>query len=526
VTHDRDPRPIELVLVDYPSQLNAVDPTRGRALGSYVDVGTRIMRLLPGAVFDAHGHGTYERTDYRVSFTVATDTPTAVHVQIDGPEGLRAIGRIAAGTGWRVIDPRALTFIDTEASLAARRVVPFAINLTAWESPSPARARRRIWMVVAAVVVATAGAAEMWVAWSRARAPRTNVDDRTADQSYEWFARRAERRQALTKSIAPELREYPAVQDLYDFQIAADEYMRGAGQGRVAAPLHLSDALFWSRRDTPPFLPRYFANPIRNGYAFSYSGDQCKTLNASGEHWDECAAYVYSATPAEGEGAAGLTFALHSTDQRVHVRTDGRLPSRDDPTIDQLLAPTAADLVRGTRRARSPEPEGFSRGFWASLTGDLLRLVAPAAASPTEIAFAERSALLDLRDVAAAEQAFVMMAGTFPRYAPVEALADPQTFAALNMSPLLRAVFAQQERHGYTFEFIGEGKTLLEGALQPLGAVYTSFVYVAHPQASTAGARTFALFPDGRIFWTNAHRPPTRDDSEIADAHPEVTTEK
>ncbi len=317
MTQDRDPQPIEVVLVDYPSELKAADPTRGRPLGPYVDVGTRIMQLLPGAVFDAHGEGLYTRAAYQLALRVATDAPTAVHVSVDRIEGLRAIGRLAAGTGWRVIDPRAATFVDIDASLAAGHVVPFSLRVTAWEPGEPAAPPHRV-------------------------------------------------RQ-------------------------------------------------WSSISALAFLVLVIA--------------------------------------------IGLPAA------------------------------------------------------W----GQIARLVGSKNATLTEAALAERSTLADLRDVATAEQAFAIMTGAPPRYAPVAALARDEPFASINITPPLRAPFASSDRHGYTFEFIGEGQTALEGALQPIGPVYASYVYIARPKPGTPGARTFALFPDGRIFATAESRRPTRQDMEVVE---------
>ena len=323
MTQEREPQPIEVVLVDYPSELKAADPTRGRPLGPYVEVGTRIMTLLPGAVFDAHGEGTYTRATYQLSFRVSTEAPTAVHVSIDHVEGLRAIGRLAAGTGWRVTDPRTATFVDVDASLAAGHIVPFSVRLTAWErGAAPAPPPRRSWSSISAL------------------------------------------------------------------------------------------------------------------------------------------AFVVLVV------AIGL-------------------------------------------------PAAWGVANWPSLMGEIRRLALSKTTTPTEVALAERSTLLDLHDAAAAEQAFAIMTGVPPRYAPVEALADPKPFAPINMAPLLRGLFASADRHGYTFEFIGEGKTVLEGPLQPIGPVYASFIYVARPQLMTPGGRTFAVFPDGRIFATTAQRTPTRQDQEV-----------
>jgi hypothetical protein len=80
----------------------------------------------------------------------------------------------------------------------------------------------------------------------------------------------------------------------------------------------------------PSFLPATFGKAQRDGYSFEFRGESCDEAEAG---WPECGSYSYIARPSDDSHTT--TFALLSADDRIHFRTDGRVPQRDDPTIDR-----------------------------------------------------------------------------------------------------------------------------------------------------------------------------------------------
>jgi len=109
-------------LVQLPADATTADPTVAVPLGSRQEVAARIAELLPGVVFD-EGYGTFRRASYELILTIHGAEPTAVDVLFDKPEGLAALKRVVDKTGWRAIDPSAKTFVDLEASQAAKALV-------------------------------------------------------------------------------------------------------------------------------------------------------------------------------------------------------------------------------------------------------------------------------------------------------------------------------------------------------------------------------------------------------------------
>lgn len=117
---------MRVLLVHLPDGAVA-DPALGQPLGARAQVAARITDLLPGTTFD-DGRGTFRRASYAVTFTIGGDEPTVVDVEIDHAEGLTALKRIVDKTGWRVIDPDGPSFVDLDASRAARGLVAASSN--------------------------------------------------------------------------------------------------------------------------------------------------------------------------------------------------------------------------------------------------------------------------------------------------------------------------------------------------------------------------------------------------------------
>jgi len=124
-------------LVHLPEEFTTADAAFGHPLGTREQVGARIAELLPGVVFD-EGYGTFKRASYQLILTVTSAEPKYVDVLLDRPEGFTALKRVVEKTGWRVIDPAAQVFVDLDASIAARALVPQGAARPAAAARAPA----------------------------------------------------------------------------------------------------------------------------------------------------------------------------------------------------------------------------------------------------------------------------------------------------------------------------------------------------------------------------------------------------
>src|SRR5439155_20464130 len=57
-------------------------------------IAARITELLPGAVFDAHGHGAFQRAHYAVTFAIDADG-SGVEGHLNHSDGFTAVKRVA-----------------------------------------------------------------------------------------------------------------------------------------------------------------------------------------------------------------------------------------------------------------------------------------------------------------------------------------------------------------------------------------------------------------------------------------------
>jgi hypothetical protein len=498
--------PIRVTLASLPPGKAAPNLNEAEPLGERDAVTARLKELLPGISFDEQGRGVFQRPSYTLRFTL--DDPALMVVEMDRAEGFVAIARVVAKTGWRAIDAEALTFLDVEASRSAGGVVA---EVSTVDDQSTVRdlSGNSGFRWAKRIAVALFAGAVLWGVWQYAASrPDTMTPtpgqmantQRMSDEVVRWAFERARRRQQLTKAIAPEFRNNPVVVQLFEFLVASVDYRASIGMGRYATPEALSDQANWLRMQIPPPLPAAYGDGRRDGYQFEFLGQHCGPMpNNMSAPQNDCDQFVYLARPVDDEESlrGRSSFALFSEDFRIHYRTDGELPTLEDPTVDNA-APEPA---------RAASPGLFTRVIeW---------FIGKGAPSQAPIAAAEASAIQDLRAVAQAEQAFsIMMNGE--RYTTPEVLADPQTFSRLKMPPLLPGYFVQPLRMGYTFEFTGNSLTVPLGYYDWISPNYGTFVYIARPtEGGPPGRRTFALYPDGIIFATTEDRVPTRSDTPL-----------
>jgi hypothetical protein len=460
-----------------------------------------------------------------------------------------ALKRLVAKTGWQIVDPAGLSLIDIEATAAAGALVPLAVLAAPTpESPkSASRARsgsfRGLVHWVGAVVGVALTLGSIWFGWkqnygtptidphsstpvaaaanSRSPAPVAPGVSRTAPvvgvpgrptpadlEATEQLRIRT----ARMESVAANFRADPIVNHLYDYRQAAAAFPSSVGGGGFMSPERLSDAAFFRAIHTPTPLPPVFTQPERDGYRFDFIGENCTGTNPYLAYLaDLCKSFVYVARPLQG-ARSRRSYALLSSDFRVHYRDRGGMPTRQDPTVDNMASPTAADMPKAGPESQPAESTGLLASLRRAATAVIDRAVGRKQA---EVHLHESSALQELRSFSAAENMFHSTIGE-GRYATPEQLADGATFASLGTQPYLPASFRQPLRQGYQFEFVGQNDVAPVGPLASLGLLHESFVYVARPiEPGPEGRRTFALYPDGRVFATSARRVPTTRDEPI-----------
>jgi hypothetical protein len=296
-----------------------------------------------------------------------------------------------------------------------------------------------------------------------------------ADQ-FALAADETRRRMERLKDLAPEFRADEVVHQMLEYRDAAIVFPAMAGETGFMSPERLSDAAFFAQIQTTPRLPAWFAQPQRDGYLFEFHGDDCTWRAHMVELGRLCFGFAYVARPVEAANRR-RTYALFSADQRVHYRMDGAVPTQNDPTVDNSTVSAAAN--------QNP----------------------PAAA-----ALYEAEAIRDLQHVAKVQELVKAMIGR--GYIAPEQLVVSGSFAGTKIPPMLPGTFAEQVRYGYRFEFTGT-TPLTPGKGVSLGIPFDSFVYTATPQNPAPGRRTFALYPDGRIYATTDARLPTPQDPPV-----------
>lgn len=516
-TRNVDTELFRLVLVDLPPEVSGPHLGVARPLGERAAVTARLVELLPGTTFNAEGQGSFKRGNYQIAFTVEEHAPHSIAVEIDHREGFVPLKRIVAKTGWRIIDPVGPTFVDLDKTAATGALVPLIIQPSEGAgSTAGARSGSRRWLGVAAVV---ALASVIWFGWQRNHPTPTStarvstpVAAPGAGEDFMRLADDVRAKTARTKLIAPDFRADPIVNQLYDYRQAAAVFPSSLGGGGFMSPERLSDAAFFEAIHTRPYLPPVFAQPERDGYRFDFVGGTCTGTNPYLAFLGNlCKSFAYVARPLRGTRSK-RSYALLSSDFRVHYRNDGAMPTPQDPTVDNTAPSTAVDVPKAEARPQPEEPTGLLASLRRAATGVIDKALGRTQA---EVQLHESSATEDLRVLSAAENAFNSSIGE-GRYAAPEQLADEETFASLSIQPFLPATFVQPRRQGYEFEFVGQNGVTPVGPLASLGLLYDSFVYVARPiEPGPAGQRTFAVYPNGRVFVTRERRVPTSSDEQL-----------
>lgn len=530
-----------LVLIDLPAGMGAQQLGAARPLGDRAALIARIVELLPGTTFSADGHGSFKRGSYQIECTIEGPTPDSITVEIDHQDGFVALRRLVAKTGWQIIDPDGRSLVDIDATAATGALVPV---IAPAPGPAESTARQRSgsfrWIGVAVGIALVAGS--IWLGWtSTYRAPTIEPNASTPVAAPDSGSsapalpaasgtvpapgvpgpttpadldagERSRIRMARMKSVADQFRTDPIVTQLYDYRQAAAVFPSSVGGGGFMSPERLSNAAFFAAIHTRPYLPPTFAQPERDRYRFDFIGEDCTGTNPYLAFLvNLCQSFVYVARPLRG-APTKRSYALVSSDFRVHYRDKGGMPTLQDPTVDNTTPSPAVELPKAEPR---PQPKE-SPGLLASLRRAATDLIDRALGrTQAEVQLHESNVIQDLRTFSAAENLFHSTIGE-GRYAAPEQLADAEPFASLDIQPFLPAFFRQPLRQGYQFEFVGQNDVTPVGPLAPLGFLHESFVYLARPiEPGPEGRRTFALYPDGRVFATSEARVPTTRDEQV-----------
>ena len=506
-----------LVLVDLPPEVSGPHLGVARPLGERAAVTARLVDLLPGTTFNAEGQGSFKRANYQISFTVEEHAPHSIAVEVDHREGFAPLKRIVAKTGWRIIDPAGPSFVDLDRTAATGVLVPLILQPSDTAgSTTGERSGSHRWLGVAAGVGLVG---LIWVGWQRnhpaptstSRSVSTPVAASGSGEDFMRLADDAKAKAARMKLIAPDFRTDPIVNQLYDYRQAAAVFPSSVGGGGFMSPERLSDAAFFEAIHTRPYLPPTFAQSERDGYRFDFVGANCTGTNPYLAFLGNlCKSFAYVARPLRGTRSK-RSYALLSSDFRVHYRHDGAMPTPQDLTVDNP-GPTTVEVAKAEAQPKPEEPTGLLVSVRRAATGVIDQALGR---RQVEIQLHESSAIEDLRVLSAAENAFNSSIGE-GRYAAPEQLADEETFASLSIQPYLPATFVQPRRQGYQFEFVGQNGMTPVGPLASLGLLYDSFVYVARPiEPGPSGQRTFAVYPNGRVFVTRERRVPTSSDEQV-----------
>lgn len=496
-----DQEPIRLLLVDLPPGAGAHELAYALPLGGGAAVCKRLAELLPGATFDASGRGSFRRGHYQIEFSMAGEEPTRIEVALDRAEAFVALQRIVTKTGWRAVDPFQGAFVDLDASAASGAVVTVAPAVAAPQVVEDETPSWRRWAGRAALLIVVVGTTLLAWMWSQ-RAPTMPIpeagvpklellkdlppemaealvmaaqppdlpagapppglapgaspaDVEAARAAWMQQAQLLRARLNRIKVLAPEFREAPAVHQLLDYLHATTIFRTEFATDAFMRPEQLADKALFARFSKAPYLPAFFGEPEREGYRFEFTGECGQRSQYFSDFSDLCQAFVYVARPVSPAPDA-TTFALLSTDLRVHYRRDAETPSGTDPTVDNTAPSTAADLPGGAPETPQPEPEGLMGSLLRTLRGLIDRALGPGGVKQATAELHEATAVDDLRAFSAAEIAFSVTVGNGLYFLPPDQLADASLFTPLGLQPFLEARFIQPLRLGYRFEFLGE----------------------------------------------------------------------
>jgi hypothetical protein len=325
------------------------------------------------------------------------------------------------------------------------------------------------------------------------------------------------RRLRYLKWLGPEFRNDPVVQQLLDYEAAAQAFPSSIGENGVLPPERLADPRLFIGLGMPAPLPAAFASLDRDGYQFMFDGRDCsRPARILTQFGTLCSSYAYSARPRPGSrptGTAARTYALLSGDDRIHYRTDGLQPTPDDPTVDNTAPSTAADLSAvGEAPPGSPADSRVAAALRSAMKA-VYEAAGFANAEEATAAFHEQVALNDLRMAASAENVFVAMMER--GFAPPAQMADHGAYRSMPrpVPPLLPGYFVQPQRLGYRFEFEGDDVLPAGNQRASFGPSYGSYRYSAVPlQPGPVGRRSFAIYENGQIYATKERRVASRSD--------------
>jgi hypothetical protein len=287
--------------------------------------------------------------------------------------------------------------------------------------------------------------------------------------------------------IAPQFRSMRVVHELLLVSEVYDgPHGQRLGDGGYIDPAQMGDPTIGEGA-----LPEVFAESSRGGYRFDFIGrDASIGYEASVTPYKS---FVYVAWP-ESDAVGQYTFALHSSDKKIHYTTEDRVPGTLDPTVTDGM-PLDGDA--SVADVKSP-------GIMSRVSAWGARLRRRFFTSGSDVAAAEARVVNDLRTFAAAQDTLFLMLGA-RGFASIEALNNPGTLEGVpDLAPLLDEEFLEYERDGYRYTFTGE--RLTEGGEPRL---YRDYSYVALPNGdSPAGRRSFAIYPDGVIRVRTDGNPP------------------
>src|SRR5262249_53478794 len=157
---------------------------------------------------------------------------------------------------------------------------------------------------------------------------------------FEKYPDRLVRRKELVQSFPAPYASDKIVEQMIDALLAMKAYHNFV-DGRYTSPELLSNESVWTRFSMPSFLPAAFAQRQRDGYDFEFKGERCEEAEPG---WPECGDFPYIARPLKAAEGAGVVFAIFGGDDKVHVRTDGQVPGKDD----SVIAPPRPPLTEPT----------------------------------------------------------------------------------------------------------------------------------------------------------------------------------
>lgn len=455
-------------------------------LGEREKVAALLKELLPRLTFDAEWTGTFARSGQELRLQLAGDPVVAIEVLLpqDGAALMPPLERVAAKTGWRLIDPE-----RPEPATAA--------------TAAP-RSQGQRWAVVAAIVPVLA-ASMLWAMTGSSDSVPAGSADTSSPVTLENFLDQAEAMSAFIarqRSLAPEFKGMQVVHELMMINSAELRFQASVGNGRYVDPAMLVNDPSKQGLDGIRILPPHFIAEARGGYRFEFIG------SGKGETFFEefnpgYSSYVYVAYP-ESDAVGPYTFALVSETARVHYRTDGRVPDGFDASVTDQVSAESAPRIAGV----PPAPNETSKESW--LRQLINRFLGSRVMGEAELAYHEDRAIKDLRVFVSAQEAFMATIGS-QGYGTPEVLSDPSIVGLRfrELPPFLEGYFTQEVREGYRFTFEG-ASPINNGEL----TVYPDYAYTATPVGDgPPNRRSFAVRPDGLIRFRKDGTPPQKSDT-------------